>query len=151
MAIERFDPGCTFCAIAAGGNSDVEIIADDSVWVAFFPPQPAVLGHTLIIPRDHVADLWTASTRVVREVAVGARFVGRAIQEALSPEGMSLISSAGSAAEQTVFHLHIHVVPRWSGDGLGPFWPPKSTPEPAAFSRTAELLRAAVARLRESR
>ena len=150
MTRECFDPGCAFCAIAVGGNSDVEVIADDSEWVAFFPPEPAVLGHTLIIPRSHVADLWTAPTRAVTEVVVGAQFVGRAIQEALSPEGMNLISSAGSAAEQTVFHLHIHVVPRWSGDGLGPFWPPKSTPEPVAFGHTAEVLRAALARLRET-
>jgi histidine triad (HIT) family protein len=51
--------------------------------------------------------------------------VGRAIGSALKPEGMNLISSSGKVAEQTVFHLHLHVVPRWSDDGFGQIWPPE--------------------------
>ncbi len=51
--------------------------------------------------------------------------VGRAIEAALTPEGMNLISSAGEPAEQTVYHLHLHVVPRWCQDGFGEIWPPK--------------------------
>ena len=151
MSSASFDPDCAFCAIAIGRASDVEVVADARAWVAFFPPEPAVLGHTLIIPRGHVADLWAAPADVVTDLAAAARLVGRAIQRALSPEGMNLISSAGPAAEQTLFHLHVHVVPRWPDDGFGPIWPPRSTPEPAAFERTAERVRAAVAQLREAR
>jgi histidine triad (HIT) family protein len=51
--------------------------------------------------------------------------VGRAVEVALSPDGMNLITSSGSAAEQTVFHLHLHVVPRWRTDAFGKIWPPE--------------------------
>lgn len=51
--------------------------------------------------------------------------VGRAIEISLTPEGMNLITSAGESAEQTVYHLHLHVVPRWREDGFGAIWPPK--------------------------
>jgi histidine triad (HIT) family protein len=52
--------------------------------------------------------------------------VGRAVHEAVTPAGMNLISSSGGVAEQTVFHLHLHVVPRYEGDAIDPIWPPKT-------------------------
>jgi histidine triad (HIT) family protein len=93
------------------------------LWVAFFPLEPATPGHTLIIPREHVSDLWAASPELAAELMRAAVQVGRAIQEALAPEGMNLITSAGTVAEQTIFHLHLHVVPRWKRDGFGAIWP----------------------------
>lgn len=93
--------------------------------MAFFPPEPATVGHTLIIPRTHVTDLWGAGGAIAAAVTQAAVQVGRGIQQALAPDGMNLITSAGDAAEQTVFHLHVHVVPRWQGDEFGDIWPPK--------------------------
>ena len=92
-------------------------------WVAFFPLDPATPGHTLIIPRVHVEDLWDAGPEIASQLIQAAVKVGNAVRSAIDPEGMNLITSAGSAAEQTVFHLHIHVVPRWRGDGFGAIWP----------------------------
>lgn len=123
-----FDPDCDFCAIARG-TSHAERVCEHETWLAFFPIAPATPGHTLIIPRDHTPDLWTASDGMGRELMSAAMRVGRAIQETLLPEGLNLITSAGAAAEQTVHHLHLHVVPRWSHDGFGAIWPPK-TPMP---------------------
>jgi histidine triad (HIT) family protein len=70
-----------------------------------------------------------------------AIYVGRAIQAALAPEGMNLITSSGEIAEQTVFHLHLHLVPRWPGDGFGDIWPPAGLDDDPALKDAAERIR----------
>lgn len=117
------EPDCDFCAIGRGDDESAEIVCARPMWVAFFPLEPATPGHTLIIPRAHVADLWEAEPALAAELMEAALIVGRAIAAASAPEGMNLITSAGSAAEQTVFHLHLHVVPRWHEDGFDEIWP----------------------------
>jgi histidine triad (HIT) family protein len=114
---------CAFCAIGRGDDAAAEIVCTGALWVAFFPLEPATPGHTLIIPRDHVLDLWAAEPELAAELMCAAVAVGTAIQRVVRPEGMNLITSAGSAAEQTVFHLHLHVIPRWGRDGFGEIWP----------------------------
>lgn len=114
---------CPFCAIARGEDDSVEVVCQSPTWVAFFPLEPATPGHTLVIPRAHVSDLWDAEPSLASELMGAVVKVGRAIDDALNPEGMNLITSAGRVAEQTVFHLHLHVVPRWRKDGFGAIWP----------------------------
>jgi histidine triad (HIT) family protein len=116
---------CDFCAIARG-DAAAEVVCEGERWVAFFPHHPATRGHTLVIPREHVKDLWAASAAMGAELMEAAIEVGRAIRAALEPDGMNLISSAGAVAEQTVRHLHLHLVPRWEDDGFGPIWPPQT-------------------------
>jgi diadenosine tetraphosphate (Ap4A) HIT family hydrolase len=116
---------CPFCAIARGEDASVEIVCEGEAWVAFFPDKPATAGHTLVIPRVHVPDLWSADSSVAAELISGVIRVGRAINKALTPSGMNLISSSGEEAEQTIYHLHLHVVPRYREDALGHIWPPK--------------------------
>lgn len=116
---------CDFCAIARGDDSSVEIVCEDEAWVAFFPLKPATPGHTLVIPRTHVSDLWSADASLASELIAAVIRVGHAIQTALTPQGMNLITSAGEVAEQSVYHLHFHVVPRYRDDGFGDIWPPK--------------------------
>lgn len=117
------DESCDFCGIARGEDDSVEIVCEGEAWVAFFPIDPATPGHTLIIPRRHVRDLWEVDDDLAGSLMAAVLRVGRAIQLALRPEGMNLITSAGSAAEQTVFHLHLHLVPRWRQDDFGKIWP----------------------------
>jgi histidine triad (HIT) family protein len=74
---------------------------------------------------------------------LGVLGIGRAIREALSPDGMNLITSDGSAAEQTVFHLHLHVVPRWHQDGFGQIWPTGERYDEEALDGVADRIRAA--------
>src|SRR5207237_390139 len=100
------------------------IVCETESTLAFFPLKPAALGHTLVIPKRHVSDLWSADAALASQLMVAVLNVGRAIQLALKPEGMNLINSAGAAAWQTVFHLHLHVVPRWEGDHIKRIWPP---------------------------
>jgi len=136
---------CDFCAIARGEDPTVEVVCEASDWVAFFPVNPATPGHTLIIPRKHVPDLWQAELSLGADLMVAAIRVGHAIDAALTPEGMNLITSAGEIAEQTVFHLHLHVVPRWRRDGFGDIWPPATRGEDADLGDVADRIREALA------
>ena len=114
---------CDFCAIVRGDDPSVEIVCQGEDWLSFFPLNPATPGHTLVIPRTHVVDLWEADPSLGADLMGAVIRVGRAIESALAPDGMNLITSAGRMAEQTVFHLHLHVVPRWNRDGFGQIWP----------------------------
>jgi histidine triad (HIT) family protein len=135
---------CEFCAIARNEDPSVEVIAEDVGWIAFFPLDPATPGHTLVIPRTHATDLWAIDPRLGSELMSGVIRVGQAIDRALRPEGMNLISSAGSAAEQTVFHLHLHVVPRWRRDGFGRIWPTDQRFRDANLEKLANEIRSAL-------
>lgn len=135
---------CDFCAIARG-TSKAEIICEGEHWVAFFPLEPATPGHTLVIPREHIKDLWSVDSATGRELMDAVINVGRAIEAALEPDGLNLITSAGAAAEQTVPHLHLHVVPRWSDDGFGDLWPPKTPLRREMKHDAAARIRAACA------
>ena len=139
------DPHCPFCMIARGEDASVEVVCEGDSWVAFFPREPATPGHTLVIPRVHVRDLWELQQPLDAELISAVGAVGRAIQEGLNPEGMNLISSSGAAAEQTVFHLHLHVVPRWHRDRIGRIWPPKRRMVEQLTEAVAAQIRAACA------
>jgi histidine triad (HIT) family protein len=134
---------CDFCAIALGEDSSVQIVCERDTWLAFFPVEPATKGHTLVIPRRHVADLWELHEPLASQLMAAVIRVGHAVQAAVQPEGMNLISSKGSAAEQTVFHLHLHVLPRWSQDGFDQIWPKRSPLEAADLEKVAERIRTA--------
>lgn len=69
--------------------------------------------------------------------------VGKAIREALSPDGMNVINSVGEAAQQTVYHVHFHLVPRWHGDHIGNIWPPSEPWSEAVKDEVADRIRAA--------
>lgn len=134
---------CDFCRIASGAGDAVEVVCEGHDWVAFFPLAPATPGHTLVIPRTHVIDLWEADTELASHLINAAIRVGRAVKTALCPDGMNLITSSGPAAEQTVFHLHLHVVPRWENDGFGRIWPTERRYENAVLVNVAKLVRSA--------
>jgi histidine triad (HIT) family protein len=142
------DPGpevCAFCAIARGYDQSVAVVCEDNSWIAFFPLQPATPGHTLVIPRAHFPDLWSVDPDTGVHLMAAVIRVGQAITHALRPEGMNLISSSGRAAEQTVFHVHLHLVPRWSSDGFGRIWPPDRPSDRSLEADVAERIRAACA------
>lgn len=141
----RDGEGCEFCAIAHGRDPGAEVIWEGVNWIAFFPLNPTTPGHTLVIPRVHVVDLWQVELALGEELMSAVIRVGRAIGAALRPEGMNLISSAGSAAEQSVFHLHLHIVPRWRRDGFGRIWPPETSYEDATLEDAAAKIRDACA------
>ncbi|TDW70591.1 HIT family protein [Kribbella pratensis] len=132
---------CSFCRIAHGDEHPAQVVAEGEDWIAFFPLHPATIGHTLVIPRVHVSDLWQASPELAGSLTGQCVRVGRAIELALSPDGMNLITSKGAAAEQSIFHLHLHLVPRWSGDGFGTIWPDSSADDGVDLSKVAASIR----------
>lgn len=134
------DPSCVFCKIILGAEA-AEVVCDDAAWLAFFPLNPATPGHTLVVPRDHIANLWEANDDLASALMVGVERVGRAIQNGLQPDGMNLITSAGPTAEQTIFHLHLHVVPRWNDDGFGKIWPTEHRFSKESLGDAADLVR----------
>lgn len=116
MSIESAtDRDCVFCEIVAGRISvDIRTVHDGGM--IFTPTNPVVKGHVLVIPNEHVED-FAQSPRVTAEV------MARAARYARNLEGdWNLITSKGVAATQSVFHLHVHLVPRHGGDGLTLPW-----------------------------
>ena len=135
-----FDPSCDFCAIARGiGRAEV-VFENDEV-IAFFPLNPATPGHTLVIPKRHIANFLVINHTQVVGLSNATLLVARAVERAIHPEGMNLITSAGRAATQTIFHLHMHVVPRWDDDALGEIWPPPRPSSRQMLNNLGELVR----------
>lgn len=116
------DADCVFCRIVSG-EEPATILYEDQFNLAFAPLNPATQGHTLVIPKAHAADLWALASEFVGPLFWAVRHVGFEVRRLHKPEGMNVIHSAGSAATQTVFHLHVHLVPRYTGDAMGPIWP----------------------------
>jgi len=114
---------CEFCEIVDRDDPDVREVYRDENVVAFFPTEPAALGHLLIVPRRHVPDIWALKPEEASQLSRAALLLAEAIRDAVSPEGLNLVQSNGEAATQTVNHLHVHLVPRWTGDAIGRFWP----------------------------
>ena len=118
---------CDFCEIVRRDDPDAREVYRDRYSIAFFPTEPAVLGHTLVIPRAHVADIWSLSENQARILSVTSLKLAHVIRTAVNPDGMNIIQSNGAAASQTVPHLHVHIVPRWHNDRIGRIWPPESS------------------------
>ncbi len=116
------DQNCDFCEIVAREEDAREVLRTGKV-IAFFPSEPATLGHTLVIPREHIPDIWSLDHQTARELADASLLVARAVRRAIPMDGLNIIQSNGEAASQTVFHLHVHVVPRQIDDGMGRIWP----------------------------
>lgn len=135
---------CPFCRIVRGDDDAAVVLSRAKDWLAFFPDTPATPGHTLVVPKRHVQHYWALDAELASTLAVASLRVGLAIQDALEPEGMNLITSRGQAAEQTVQHVHLHLVPRWREDALDEIWPPRRGIDSATLMTVAERIRAAL-------
>lgn len=111
---------CPFCDLVANPASLGDaLIRETPLTLAFVPLFPVGPGHVLVIPRRHVEDLLDSLTGAeARALLFECRKVGWAMVRGLHAEGINLFQRSGSVAGQTVFHLHFHLVPRWTGDGL---------------------------------
>jgi histidine triad (HIT) family protein len=114
---------CVFCAIVQG-DAPAERIVDDERTVAFMDINPATRGHVLVIPKTHCRDITDADPDDVAAVAQTAQRLAQAAFSELAADGVNLIQASGTAAFQTVFHMHFHVIPRYGSDGLLRPWTP---------------------------
>jgi histidine triad (HIT) family protein len=122
---------CLFCRIVAGELPSARILEDDRV-IAIMDIFPATRGHALVIPRAHAADIRAVDAVDLAAVAATAqRLAGRAY-ERLGADGVTVMQSNGAAAWQTVFHYHVHVIPRYKGDPLELPWTPGAQPATGA-------------------
>lgn len=115
---------CLFCKIVAG-EIPATMVAQDEHTVAFMDINPANPGHMLVVPRNHAKDLLEIDPEDLAAVArQGKRLAARAV-EVLGADGVNLLNSCGPLAWQTVFHFHLHVIPRYAGDPLRLPWDPQ--------------------------
>jgi histidine triad (HIT) family protein len=117
------EPGCLFCGIV-DGSIPSETIDSDERTVAFMDINPATPGHALVVPRTHSADLLEISSEDLTATVLAAQRLSRRMKDVLDADGIDLINACGAAAWQTVFHFHIHVVPRYEDDPLKLPWVP---------------------------
>lgn len=122
---------CPFCRIAAGELPSTRVHEDDRV-IAIMDIFPATRGHVLVIPRAHAADLHEVADADLQAAARAAKLLAGRASDALGADGVTVMQSNGAAAWQTVFHYHVHVIPRYAGDPLVLPWTPGSEPAPAA-------------------
>jgi histidine triad (HIT) family protein len=111
------DEDCIFCKIAAGA-APAEIIYEDEHTLAFMDLNPWTRGHALVIPRRHSRNLYDIEGEDLAWTVESAKRVALRAREALNCDGVNLINSTERAAWQTVFHFHVHVIPRYEGDPL---------------------------------
>ncbi len=112
------------------------MVYEDEATLAFMDLHPAARGHTLVIPREHYADLFELSDGAGAALLRTARNVARALREAFVADGLSVTQANGLAAGQSVFHFHFHLIPRHFGDHLPV---PKHSGRPADRVELAEL------------
>ena len=134
---------CIFCAIVAGQATSWPVYEDEDC-IAFLDVNPLTRGHTLVIPRRHAADLLALSEREAEQVMRATHRVANVLEARLQPAGLNLLQANRAAAMQTVFHMHMHVVPRYESDGLMPSarWRPASA-EAADLAAVRDLITSA--------
>lgn len=117
------DPNCIFCKIAAG-ELPATIVGEDERTISFMDIAPATRGHALVIPRAHSADLLEIEPDDLAAVAQAAKLLAARQKQKLGADGVNLLNACGAVAFQTVFHFHVHVIPRYQGDDLRLPWVP---------------------------
>jgi histidine triad (HIT) family protein len=130
-----------FSKIASGEIPSIKVYEDEDT-LAFMDISPAGRGHTLVIAKQEFADLWSipeqtlfAVTRTVQRVALGLR-------DALKPDGLNIIQNNGAASGQTVFHYHVHLIPRWAGDDALHLWKPQQADQDELRALAEQIRRA---------
>jgi histidine triad (HIT) family protein len=116
---------CIFCKIVAGQIPCTKVYEDATV-LAFMDINPISPGHTLVIPKKHYEAIGEMSAEEAAALFRPVPSLAAAVKGALGAEALNVLQNNGRAAGQAVAHLHVHLIPRWTGDGLGFHWPAKS-------------------------
>lgn len=133
------DPDCIFCKIVAG-DLPAQIVDSDERTISFMDINPATPGHALVIPRGHTRDLSSIDPADLQAVVLSAQRLAGMLRQRLGAQGVNLLNSCGAVAWQTVFHFHMHVIPRYADDPLRLPWTP-SAGDPQQIARLAERLK----------
>ena len=115
------DNNCIFCKIAGGEIPSSTLYEDEMVRV-ILDISPASKGHALILPKEHYANLYEISDEMASHVIKTAKKMAKKMQEELGVEGLNVLQNNGELAGQTVFHYHMHLIPRYQGDKVNMKW-----------------------------
>ncbi len=115
---------CIFCKIANGTIPCYKVYEDNDI-IAFLDVAPASRGHTLVVPKEHFADMAHAPKDIIDKAFEVAQIIAQAQISQLGATGVNVLSNIGKSAGQSVSHFHIHVIPRYDDDGLKLAFPPK--------------------------
>jgi histidine triad (HIT) family protein len=134
---------CVFCKIVNGELPASKVFEDDTT-VAFMDLGQVNPGHVIVATRPHVENIHGLDDGLARDVFATAVRVANAVKAAFRPEGITVLQANGEAGWQTVFHFHLHVLPRHVDDGLNITWPAKRPPA-AELARLAEKVKSGFA------
>lgn len=129
---------CVFCKIVAGQIPSGKV-HEDELTLAFMDIGEVSPGHVLVTVKPHVENIYGLNDALAAAVFQTAARVARAVRNAYSPEGVTLYQANGVAAGQTVFHFHLHLVPRYARDGMRLSWPTKNPPREQLEANAAKL------------
>ena len=119
---------CIFCKIAKG-EIPAAVLYEDEDFRVILDLGPASRGHALILPKQHYASLFEMPEDLLGKTICLAKKVGMAMKRALHCDGLNVVQNNGTAAGQTVFHFHMHLIPRYEEDGVGIGWKPGTLEE----------------------
>ena len=140
--VDTSPPGqCIFCRLVAGEIPSARVYEDDLV-IAFMDIAQVNPGHVLIATKRHATNLFEITPEEAAAVMQSAQKMAEAVRIAFDPPGLTLLQANGKEGEQTVFHFHLHVLPRHANDGVGLNWPRKE-PAPEVLQDYAQRLRTA--------
>ncbi|MFA6536552.1 MAG: HIT family protein [Candidatus Paceibacterota bacterium] len=109
---------CVFCEIINGNSEERRITYEDELIVAFPDKNPATKGHTLIIPKQHFKDIFEIPEEILGQIGKMFKVLAKRLCDEHNATGVNIMHASGKDAEQSVFHLHFHVVPRYPEDNL---------------------------------
>jgi histidine triad (HIT) family protein len=133
------DPDCIFCKVIAG-EIPGEIVDSDDRTVTVMDINPATRGHVVVIPREHAGDILSVSEKDLAATMAAVRRIATRMQETLGPDGFNILNNMGRAAWQSIFHFHVHVIPRYRDDPLQLPWLPEPA-DPQELASTASEIR----------
>jgi histidine triad (HIT) family protein len=149
LFVDPSPPGeCLFCRLVAGQLPSATVY-EDALTIAFMDIGPVNPGHVLVASKRHATTLLDLTPEEAAAVMQTGQRMAAAVQQAFQPNGINLFQANGRAAGQTVYHFHLHVVPRRAGDGVGLSWP-RQPAEPQVLLAHAQQLRAALSTEPES-
>jgi diadenosine tetraphosphate (Ap4A) HIT family hydrolase len=116
----KFDDNCIFCKIVQKQAPSSMLYEDDSV-MAFLDIKPVNEGHTLVISKAHYEGIFDIPSELLGKIHQVTKTVATAVKEAVHADGVSIVQQNGKAANQEVFHIHVHIIPKFTGQKTNPF------------------------------
>jgi len=108
---------CIFCKIAKGEIDSAKVFENENVF-AFLDVNPLTKGHCLVIPKNHFENIFDIDKNILKEIVATAKEISEKMQKDLGAKAVNLVNASGKEAEQSVFHFHLHIIPRYENDGL---------------------------------